>query len=91
MRGRSISNSLVICSEAQNLTTELVKMIITRMGEGSRLFFDFDLCQIDNKVFSKDNGMSSMINSLQGHESFGMVTLDLVERSSLAKLASLIK
>lgn len=91
MRGRSISNSLVICSEAQNLTTELVKMIITRMGEGSRLFFDFDIEQVDHKAFIKDNGMMSMVNSLQGHESFGLVTLDMVERSELAKLASLIK
>ncbi len=91
MRGRSISNSLVICSESQNLTTELVKMIITRMGDGSRLFFDFDSEQIDNKAFVKDNGISNMINSLQGNPSFGMVTLDLVERSELARLASLIK
>lgn len=91
MRGRSISNSIVICSEAQNLTTELVKMIITRMAEGSRLCFDYDLEQIDHKNFSKDNGMSTMINSLQGNNSFGLVTLDMVERSELAKLASLIK
>ncbi len=91
MRGRSISNSFVICSEAQNLTTELVKMIITRMGEGSRLVFDFDIEQVDRKAFEKDSGMINMINSLQGNDSFGMVTLDLVERSELAKLASLIK
>ena len=91
MRGRSISNSLVICSESQNLSTELVKMIISRMGDGSRLFFDFDLEQIDHKSFQKDNGATAMINSLQGNDSFGMVTLDLVERSELAKLASLIK
>lgn len=91
MRGRSISNSIVICSEAQNLTTELVKMIISRMSDGSRLFFDFDSDQIDHKAFTKDNGMTSMINSLQGNESFGLVTLDMVERSPLAKLAALIK
>ena len=91
MRGRSISNSFCICSESQNLTTELVKMTISRMGEGSRLVFDYDLDQIDRKVFEKDSGIMTMINSLQGNPSFGMVTLDLVERSELAKLASLIK
>ena len=91
MRGRSISNSFVICSEAQNLTTELVKMIISRMGEGSRLIFDFDVEQVDHKAFAKDNGMMSMVSSLQGNDSFGMVTLDMVERSPLARLASLIK
>ena len=91
MRGRSISNSLVICSESQNLSTELIKMIISRMGDGSRLFIDYDLEQIDHKTFQKDNGVTAMISSLQGNESFGLVTLDLVERSELAKLASLIK
>lgn len=91
MRGRSISNSMVIASEAQNLTTDLVKMIITRMGEGSRLVFDFDLDQIDKKAFINDNGVSNMVESLKGNTMFGMCTLDIVERSELAKLAGLIK
>ena len=91
MRGRNISNSIVLCSEAQNLTTALVKMIISRMGENTRLIFDLDFEQIDNKKFEKNNGMMSTIDSLSGNSMFGMIELIDVERSELAKLASLIK
>ena len=91
MRGRNISNSFVICSEAQNLTKSLVKMIISRMGDNTRLIFDFDLEQIDSKRFDKDNGMRALMDSLAGNNMFGMVELIDVERSPLARLASLIK
>jgi len=91
MRGRNISNAFVLCSESQNLTTSLTKMIVSRMGEGTRLVFDFDLDQIDHKKYEKDNGMTAIINSLTGNPMFGMVELLDVERSPLARLASLIK
>lgn len=90
MRSRSLSNSYILCNEAQNLSTELVKMIITRVGEGSRLVFDFDLSQIDKKSFEKDNGMMAMTESLKGNSLFGIVELLDVERSAVARLASLI-
>ena len=91
MRSRSISNAIILCNESQNLTTELVKMIITRVGEGSQIIFDFDTTQIDHKNFEKDNGMIAMLNSLQGEELFGCVELDRIERSVVARLAELIK
>lgn len=91
MRGRNISNSFVLCSESQNLTKALVKMIISRMGDNTRLVYDFDWSQTDNKKYEKDNGMRSIIDSLTGNPMFGMVELLQVERSPLAKLASLIE
>jgi len=91
MRSRSISNSIILCNESQNLNTELIKMIITRVGENSQLILDFDLSQIDHKNFEKDNGMLSMLEGLQGNELFGAVELDRIERSAVAKLAELIK
>lgn len=91
MRSRSISNSYILCNESQNLSTELIKMVITRVAEGSRLVFDFDLSQIDRKTFEKDNGMVAMTESLKGNPLFGMVELVDVERSAVARLASLIK
>ena len=90
LRGRSLSSSIVFCSEAQNLTTKLVKMIISRIGEKSTLIFDFDIDQIDKKSFEKDNGMIAMIDALKGNKLFGVVELEMVERSEVAKLASLI-
>lgn len=91
MRSRSISNSIILCNESQNLNTELVKMIITRVGENSQLIMDFDLSQIDHKNFEKDNGMLSMLEGLKGNELFGAVELDRIERSAVARLAELIK
>jgi PhoH-like ATPase len=91
MRSRSLSNSYILCNESQNLSTELVKMVISRVGEGSRLVFDFDVSQIDRKSFEKDNGMMAMTESLKGNPLFGVVELLDVERSAVARLASLIK
>jgi predicted ribonuclease YlaK len=91
MRSRSISNSIILCNESQNLNTELIKMIITRVGEKSRIIFDFDLSQIDHKSFEKDNGMIALIDGLQGNPMFGMIELDHIERSAVARLAELIK
>jgi PhoH-like ATPase len=90
MRSRSISNAYILCNESQNLSVELVQMIVSRVGDGSRLIFDFDCTQIDKKMFEKDNGMVALNESLKGNPLFGAVELYDVERSEVAKLARLI-
>ncbi len=47
MRGRTLSNSFVILDEAQNTTPVQMKMLLTRLGENSRLVVTGDLTQID--------------------------------------------
>lgn len=47
MRGRTLNNSYIILDEAQNTTTEQMKMFLTRMGEGSRVIVTGDTTQID--------------------------------------------
>lgn len=47
MRGRTLSESVVILDEAQNATKEQMKMFLTRMGEGSKVFVTGDVTQID--------------------------------------------
>lgn len=47
MRGRTLNDSVVILDEAQNTTCEQMKMFLTRMGEGSKVFVTGDLTQID--------------------------------------------
>jgi PhoH-like ATPase len=91
MRGRSLNECVVLVSEAQNLTTNLVKMIVSRIGENTKLIMDFDLEQIDKNAYSKDNGMMAMVESLKGNKLVGVIELLDVERSEVAKLASLIK
>jgi phosphate starvation-inducible PhoH-like protein len=47
MRGRTLANAFVILDEAQNTTTMQMKMVLTRLGEGSRMVVTGDLTQID--------------------------------------------
>ena len=47
MRGRTLSNALVVLDEAQNATTMQMKMFLTRLGEGSRMVITGDRTQID--------------------------------------------
>jgi predicted ribonuclease YlaK len=86
-----LSDSIILVSEAQNLTTSLIKTILFRVWENSTIIFDADLDQIDKKCFEKDNGIVGMVESLKGNKLFGMCELDVIERSEVAKLAGLIK
>ena len=47
MRGRTLGNAFAILDEAQNTTTEQMKMFLTRLGEGSRAVITGDITQID--------------------------------------------
>ncbi|MBM9532324.1 PhoH family protein, partial [Desulfoprunum benzoelyticum] len=47
MRGRTLNNAFVILDEAQNTSTEQMKMFLTRLGHGSRAVVTGDITQID--------------------------------------------
>lgn len=47
MRGRTLNDSVIILDEAQNTSREQMKMFLTRMGDGSKVFVTGDLSQID--------------------------------------------
>ena len=49
MRGRSFDNAFIICDEAQNITTHELKMLLTRVGEGSTIVLNGDIQQTDLK------------------------------------------
>ena len=89
IRGRSLSNIYFIVDEAQNLTPHEVKTIITRAGEGTKFVFTGDIYQIDTPYLdSQSNGLSYLIDRLQGNELYAHVTLEKGERSELANLAN---
>lgn len=89
IRGRSLSNIFFIVDEAQNLTPHEVKTIITRAGEGTKIVFTGDIYQIDTPYLdSQSNGLSYLIDRLQGHDLYAHVTLEKGERSDLANLAN---
>ena len=88
IRGRSFENSIVYVCEGQNITTEIAKLLISRVGEGSELWINADTHQTDNKVYDKDNGIIKMIDRLKDDSLFGMVYLDKTERGAIANLAN---
>ncbi len=47
MRGRTLSNAVVILDEAQNTSTMQMKMFLTRLGENSKMFITGDTSQVD--------------------------------------------
>lgn len=60
MRGRTFKNSFIIADEMQNSSPEQMKMLLTRLGSGSRMCLTGDLEQCD----SNDSGLKDFITKL---------------------------
>ena len=89
IRGRSLNRIFFIVDEAQNLTPHEVKTIITRAGEGTKIVFTGDVFQIDHPYLdAQSNGLSYLIEKMQGQRLYAHVNLEKGERSKLAHLAS---
>ena len=87
IRGRDIKNSIIISSEAENLTKQHVQLLIGRVGEGSNLWIEGDYSQVDKKVFEDNSGLRRMVDRLAGDPLFQYVNLPTTERSATARLA----
>lgn len=90
IRGRSFQRSIIYCSEAENLTKEHIQLLIGRVGEGSSLWINGDLRQIDDVAFERNNGIQKLIEKVTGDEHFASVYLPITERSETARLADLL-
>lgn len=90
IRGRSFERSIIYVTEGQNMTTEIAKLVIGRIGEGSALWINADTHQTDKKIFDEDNGVRKMIDKLKDNSLFGYVYMPKTERSSVAELATLL-
>lgn len=90
IRGRSFENSLIYVCEGQNITSEIAKLIISRVGINSELWINSDTHQTDARVYEKDNGITKMIERLSGNPLFGYVYLPKSERGEVANLATLL-
>lgn len=86
MRGRSFEDSFIICDESQNITFHELKMLLTRIGDGSKLVLNGDVMQSDLK---EADGLSKIVHIVKKNMlpvpvvEFG--TQDIV-RSSMTKL-----
>jgi len=65
MRGRTFKNSFILADEMQNATPNQMKMLLTRLGEGSQMAVTGDLAQADRL---KDNGLIDFTNLLKTNE-----------------------
>ena len=87
LRGRNFENSILICSEAENLTYDQLKLIVARVAGGSCLYINGDVRQRDKAIFEKSRGLEKFIQCLAGDPLFGYVHLPKSERSATASLA----
>lgn len=89
IRGRSIPNSIILIDEAQNLTKEEVKTILTRAGENTKIILTGDIEQIDNSdLDATSNGLTYVIEKFKDSGIAGHITLTRGERSRLASMAA---
>jgi phosphate starvation-inducible protein PhoH and related proteins len=73
MRGRTLNDSFVILDEAQNTTTEQMKMFLTRLGYGSKAVITGDVTQVDLPV-GKASGLKDAQAVLRGIPGIRFVT-----------------
>jgi len=90
IRGRDFKNSIIICSEAENMTKEHIQLLLGRVGEGSSVWINGDLKQCDAEVFRRNSGLTTAVNKLKGNPKFGYVKLMKTERSETAAMADLL-
>ncbi len=74
MRGRTLHDAFVILDEAQNTTSEQIKMFLTRMGPNAKVMITGDQTQVDLPVRQK-SGLSEALRILKNVKGIGMVNL----------------
>ncbi len=74
MRGRTLNDAFIILDEAQNTTSEQMKMFLTRMGMGSKMIITGDVTQIDLPL-GKKSGLVEALEVLKGVPDIGICTL----------------
>lgn len=86
MRGRTFKNSFIIADEMQNSTVNQMKMLLTRIGEGTRMVVTGDLEQNDLKVGVK-SGMMDFIGRVECENMISIIKLSKndVKRSDIVK------
>jgi phosphate starvation-inducible PhoH-like protein len=75
MRGRTLSDAVVILDEAQNTTPAQLRMFLTRMGWNTKMIITGDTSQIDLPRTQK-SGLIEALNLLDGIDGIGIVRLD---------------
>ena len=82
-------NSGVYVVEAQNLTSDLLRLVLQRCGNDNiKIVIDGDREeQLDMEIYEEDNGMQKMSQVFRGEKCFGQVDLKNIYRSEVARIA----
>ena len=75
MRGRTLDNAFIILDEAQNTTTQQIKMFLTRMGMNTKMIVTGDMTQIDLPT-SQTSGLIQALRILKGVKGISFVELN---------------
>lgn len=88
MRGRTLANAFVIVDEAQNATILQMKMVLTRLGEGSRMCVTGDPSQVD-LVNARESGLEHalrILDGVPGIEAIRFARQDVVRHRLVARI-----
>ncbi|MBP8756934.1 MAG: PhoH family protein [Prevotella sp.] len=90
MRGRTLSDAVVILDEAQNTTPQQIRMFLTRMGCSTRMIITGDMTQIDLPRGQK-SGLKEALNILEDVEGISIVNLtqkDIVRHKLVTRIVN---
>lgn len=91
LKGTTYNNTIIVADESEDLSEAQIRLIGTRLGENSKIYFSGDYSQsISNKTLN--NPLVKMCNELKGNPMFGCIVLDEDVRSSTSQMfANLFK
>ena len=90
MRGRTLSDAVVILDEAQNTTPAQIRMFLTRMGWNTKMIITGDMTQID-LPHSQTSGLKEALRVLKGTEGISIVNLtnkDIVRHKLVTRIVN---
>ncbi len=90
MRGRTLSDAVVILDEAQNTTSQQIRMFLTRMGMNTKMIITGDMTQIDLPREQR-SGLKEALKILDGVEGIGVVNLgqkDIVRHKLVTRIVN---
>ena len=90
MRGRTLSDAIVILDEAQNTTSQQIRMFLTRMGINTKMIITGDMTQIDLPRDQR-SGLKEALKILEGVEGIGVVNLgqkDIVRHKLVTRIVN---
>ena len=90
MRGRTLSDAVVILDEAQNTTSQQIRMFLTRMGMNTKMIITGDLTQI-HLPREQRSGLKEALKILDGVEGIGVVKLgqkDIVRHKLVTRIVN---